>query len=95
MDYTVLHDRVLVKPIEEDKTLASGIVLVAAEKSLTTTGVVISIGDGKKCDNDVVMPLIVKVDDTVLYMKNTGIPTKIDGVEYLVLRESELLAVIE
>jgi chaperonin GroES len=95
MDYTVLYDRVLIKPIEENKTLSSGIVLVAEQKSTTTTGTVIAIGDGKQYDNGKIIPLTVQVDDNVLFMKNTGIPTKLDGVEYLILRESEILGIIE
>lgn len=95
MNYTVLYDRVLVQPIEETKTLSSGIVLVAEQKSTTTTGKVISVGDGKRYDNGVIIPLTVQVGDTVLFPKNTGIPSKLDGIEYLILRESELLGIIE
>lgn len=95
MNYTVLYDRVLVQPIEENKTLSSGIVLVAEQKSTTTTGKVIAVGDGKQYDNGKIIPLTVQVGDTVLFTKNTGIPSKLDGVEYLILRESELLGIIE
>ena len=89
-----LHDRVLVKRLEEEKTSPGGIVIPdsAAEKPIR--GEVVGAGNGKILDNGQVRALDVKVGDKVLFGKYSGTEVKVDGVEYLVMREDDIMAVL-
>lgn len=90
-----LHDRVVVKRLEEERTSPGGIVIPdsAAEKPIQ--GEVIAVGNGKLLDNGEVRALDVKKGDRILFGKYSGNEVKIDGVEYLVLREDDIMGVIE
>src|SRR5690606_6009980 len=90
-----LHDRVVVKRVEEEKTSPGGIVIPdsAAEKPIQ--GEVIAVGNGKILDNGEVRALDVKKGDRVLFGKYSGNEVKIDGEEFLVLREDDIMGVIE
>ncbi|HEY8518974.1 MAG TPA: co-chaperone GroES [Gammaproteobacteria bacterium] len=90
-----LHDRVVVKRVEETRTSPGGIVIpdTAAEKPIR--GKVIAVGQGKILDNGQVRPLDVKEGDEVLFGKYSGSEVKVDGEEYLVLREEDVLGVFE
>ena len=90
-----LHDRVVVRPVEAETKTTGGIVIPdsAAEKS--GQGEVIAVGAGAVLDNGKVRPLTVKVGDRVLYGKYSGSEVKLDGEELIVIKESEILAVIE
>jgi chaperonin GroES len=90
-----LHDRVIVKRLEEVRTTASGIVIpdTAAEKP--DQGEVIAVGPGKKDDNGKVIALDVKVGDKVLFGKYAGQTVKVGGDELLVMREEDLMGVVE
>ena len=90
-----LHDRVIVKRLEEERKTASGIVIpdTAAEKP--DSGEIIAVGTGKVGDDGKVRPLDVKKGDKVLFGKYSGQTVKVDGVEYLVMREEDLMGVIE
>ncbi|HEY7840781.1 MAG TPA: co-chaperone GroES [Gammaproteobacteria bacterium] len=90
-----LHDRVVVRRLEEERTSPGGIVIPdsAAEKPIQ--GEVIAIGNGKLLENGDVRPLDVKKGDRILFGKYSGNEVKIDGVEYLVLREDDIMGVIE
>jgi len=90
-----LHDRVVVKRLEEEKTSPGGIVIPdsAAEKPIQ--GEVIAVGNGKLLENGDVRPLDVKKGDRILFGKYSGNEVKIDGTEYLVLREDDIMGVIE
>ncbi len=90
-----LHDRVIVKRLEEERKTASGIVIpdTAAEKP--DYGEIIAVGTGKILEDGKVRPLEVKTGDKVLFGKYSGQTVKIDGVEYLVMREEDLMGVIE
>ncbi len=90
-----LHDRVIVKRLEEEKVSAGGIVIPdsAAEKPIR--GEVMAAGEGKILDDGKVRPMAVKVGDKVLFGKYSGTEVKIDGEELLVLREDDIVAVIE
>ena len=90
-----LHDRVIVKRLEEVRTTASGIVIpdTAAEKP--DQGEVIAVGPGKKDENGKVIALDVKVGDKVLFGKYAGQAVKVDGQELLVMREEDLMGVVE
>ncbi len=90
-----LHDRVIVKRLEEERTSPGGIVIpdTAAEKPIR--GKVIAVGKGKILENGNVRPLDVKVGDKILFGKYSGTEVKVDGEEYLVMREEDVMAVIE
>lgn len=90
-----LHDRVLVKRLEEDRTSPGGIVIpdTAAEKPIQ--GNVIAVGKGKILENGEVRPCDVKVGDKILFGKYGGTEVKVEGEELLVMREEDIMAVIE
>ena len=90
-----LHDRVIVKRLEEERKTASGIVIpdTAAEKP--DQGEVLAVGPGKKNEDGKVSPVDVKVGDKVLFGKYSGTEVKIDGEDLLVMREDDVMAVIE
>ncbi len=90
-----LHDRVIIKRMEEETTSPGGIVIpdTAAEKPIK--GEVIAVGTGKLLDSGEVRPLDVKVGDRVLFGKYGGTEVEIDGEEYLVMREEDVMAVLE
>lgn len=88
-----LGDRVVVKPIEQEEKTAGGIVLPDTAKEKPQHGEVLAIGSGKLLDNGERVPLDVKVGDRVLYAKYGGTEVKLDGNTYLILRESDILAI--
>jgi chaperonin GroES len=95
MNLRPLHDRVIVRRMEEETMSAGGIVIPdnAAEKP--SRGEVIAVGDGKVTDSGEVRALTVKVGDKVLFGKYAGTEVKVDGEELLVMREDDIVAVIE
>ncbi len=95
MNIRPLHDRVVVRRLEEERTSAGGIVIPdsAAEKPIQ--GEVIAVGNGKILENGEKRPLDVKVGDRVLFGKYSGTEVKLDGTEYLVMREEDIMGVIE
>ncbi len=90
-----LHDRVVIKRMEEERTSPGGIVIPdsAAEKPIK--GEVTAVGNGKVNDSGDVRPLDLKVGDTVLFGKYSGTEVKVDGEDLLVMREDDIMAVIE
>lgn len=90
-----LADRVVVKPMEAEEKTASGIYLPDAAKEKPTKGKVIAAGPGKNDDKGNRMALNVKEGDTVYYGKYSGNEIEMDGVKYVILRESEILGVLE
>ena len=90
-----LHDRVIVKRLEEEKTSAGGIIIpdTAAEKPIQ--GKVVAVGKGKILESGEVRPLDVKVGDKILFGKYGGTEVKVDGEDLLVMREEDVMAVIE
>ena len=89
-----LHDRLLVKRIEEKETVKGGIIIPDTAKEKPQEGKVIAVGNGKMLDNGTKVALDVKAGDKILFGKYSGTEIKIDGEEYLILREDEILAVI-
>jgi chaperonin GroES len=89
-----LHDRVIVKRLEEERKSAGGIVIPdnAAEKP--DQGEVIAVGPGKKTEDGKVLPVDLKVGDRVLFGKYSGTSVKIEGTEYLVMREEDIMGVV-
>ena len=89
-----LHDRLLVKRIEEKETVKGGIIIPDTAKEKPQEGEVIAVGNGKILDNGTKVPLDVKAGDKILFGKYSGTDIKIDDQEYLILREYEVLAVV-
>lgn len=91
-----LHDRVLVKRIEPgDKTSAGGIIIPDTAKEKPQEGEVMAVGSGKMLENGKVQPMNVKVGDRILFGKYSGTDVKIDDEEYLIMREDDILGVLE
>ncbi|MEA2483811.1 MAG: chaperonin GroES [Thermoleophilaceae bacterium] len=90
-----LGDRLIVQPLDEEETTASGIVLPDTAKEKPQRGKVLAVGDGAKNDDGNRIPLDVSEGDTVLYSKYGGTEVKVDGDDLLVLRESDVLAVVQ
>ena len=91
---TPLHDRVLLRRIEEGETIRGGIILPDSAKEKPQEGEVIAVGKGKSNDEGKVFPLDVKKGDRVLFGKYAGTEIKIDGEEFLILREEEVLGIL-
>ncbi len=90
-----LHDRVLATRLEEEKTSPGGIVIPDSATEKPIQGEVIAVGNGKLLENGEVRTLDVKKGDKILFGKYSGTEVKIDGEEYLVLREDDIMGVIE
>ena len=90
-----LHDRIVVKRWEEEKTSPGGIVIPDTAKEKPIKGEVVAVGSGKALDNGQIRALDVKVGDKVLFGKYAGTEVKIDGTEYLMLREDDIMGVFE
>ena len=95
MKFRPLHDRVLVKRVEEEQKTKGGIIIPDTAKEKPLEGVVVAVGSGKPLKNGKVAPLDVKEGDKVLFGKYSGTEVKVEGVEHLILREEEILGVIE
>ncbi len=95
MNLRPLHDRVIVKRLDQETKTASGIVLPEAAAEKPDQGEVLAIGHGKILDDGSVRPLDVKVGDRVLFGKYSGQAVKVDGVEFLVMREEDIMAIVQ
>jgi len=89
-----LHDRVIVKRVEEERTTPGGIVIPGNAAEKPDQGEIIAIGTGKVMDDGKVRPLAVKVGDRVLFGKYSGSTVKVDGNEVLVMREEDIIGVV-
>jgi chaperonin GroES len=90
-----LHDRVLVKRLEEEKTSPGGILIPDSATEKPIKGKVIAVGNGKLLESGELRPLDVKVGDKVLFGKYSGTEVKVDGDDLLVMREDDITAIIE
>ena len=90
-----LHDRVIVKRVEAERTTASGIVIPDSAGEKPDQGEVLAVGNGKIQDNGEVRPMAVKVGDRVQFGKYAGQSVKVEGEEVLVMREEDIMGVIE
>jgi chaperonin GroES len=90
-----LQDRILVKRVEEETKTAGGIFIPETAKEKPQRGQVVAAGKGKKTEDGKVLPLDVKVGDTVLFGKYAGTEIKVEGEELLMMREDDILAVVE
>ena len=93
--FTPLHDRILVRRLEETETIRGGIIIPDSAKEKPIEGEVIAVGNGKVSDDGHQRPLDVKKGDRVLFGKYSGTEIKIDGEEYLIMREEEVLGIIK
>jgi len=94
MNLTPLHDRVVIKPSEPDEVTKGGILIPDTAKEKPLQGVIVAVGKGKITEEGNHLPLQVKVNDKVLYGKFAGTEINIDGDEYLMMRESDIFAII-
>ncbi|ACD96635.1 MULTISPECIES: co-chaperone GroES [Trichlorobacter] len=90
-----LHDRIIVKRLEGEEKTAGGLFIPDTAKEKPQKGEVIAVGNGKKNDEGKCAPLDVKVGDSILFGKYAGTEVKVDGDEFLMMREDDVLAVIE
>src|SRR3989441_11222148 len=91
---TPLHDRVVIKRIEEQETVRGGIIIPDSAKEKPQEGEVIAVGKGKSNDEGKVFPLDVKAGDRILFGKYSGTEIKLDGDEYIIMREEEVLGIL-
>ena len=92
---TPLHDRILVRRVEEGETIRGGIIIPDSAKEKPQEGEAIAVGKGKSNDEGKVFPLDVKAGDRVLFGKYSGTEIKIDGEEFLIMREEEVLGILK
>jgi chaperonin GroES len=95
MNLRPLHDRILIKRIEEKETVKGGIIIPDTAKEKPQEGEVVAVGHGKKNEEGKVIAMDVKAGDRILFGKYSGSEIKVDGQEYLILREEEVLGIIE
>jgi chaperonin GroES len=94
MDIRPLHDRVVIKRIEESETMQGGLYIPDSAKEKPQQGEVVAVGNGKRDDSGKVNALDVKVGDRILFGKYSGSDIKLNGNEYLIMREDEILGVL-
>jgi chaperonin GroES len=95
MDIRPLHDRIIVERLEEETKTAGGLIIPDTAKEKPQQGKIIAVGKGKKTEDGKILPLDVKVGDKILFGKYAGTEIKIEGREYLMMREEDVLGVIE
>lgn len=91
---TPVHDRVVVKPDDRDTKTAGGLIVLEDAFDQPDQGTVVAVGEGARTKTGTLIPLTLKVDDRVMYTKGTGQKVKIEGVEYLIFKEGEILATL-
>ena len=95
MQIRPLHDRVLVEPLEAEEKTAGGIIIPDTAKEKPMEGRIVAVGSGSKNDEGKVSPLDVKKGDRILYGKWSGTEVKVDGGDYLIMKESDVMGVID
>jgi len=95
MELRPLYDRILVKRTEEKEQVKGGIIIPDSAKEKPQSGFVIAAGKGKRLESGQMVPLDVKAGDQILFAKYSGSEVKIDGVEYLIMREDEVLGIVD
>ena len=94
MKFRPLHDRVLVESLESEEKTAGGIIIPDTAKEKPQEGKVIAVGPGSKTEDGKIVPMDVKVGDRVLFGKWSGTEVKIDGKEYSIMKESDIMGVV-
>jgi chaperonin GroES len=95
MNIRPLYDRIVVKRIEEQETTRNGIIIPDSAKEKPQEGEVIAVGHGKRLEDGKMVALDVKVGDRILFAKYSGSDTKVDNTEYLIMREDDILGVLD
>ena len=95
MSFRPLHDRVLLKPVEQDAKTKGGIIIPDTAKEKPVEGRVVAVGPGARDENGTPHPLDIKVGDRVLYGKWSGTEVKVDGEDLLIVKEADVMGVIE
>jgi len=95
MQIRPLHDRVLVEPLEAEEKTAGGIIIPDTAKEKPMEGKIVAVGSGSKNEDGKVSPLDVKKGDRILYGKWSGTEVKVDGGDYLIMKESDVMGVID
>lgn len=95
MKFRPLHDRVLIKRLEQDEKTAGGIIIPDTAKEKPQEGEVIAVGAGMRTEDGKIHPLDVKAGDRVLFGKWSGTEVKIDGVEYIIMKESDIMGILD
>jgi chaperonin GroES len=95
MKFRPLHDRVVVKRIDAEERTAGGIIIPDTAKEKPSQGEIIAVGPGGRDENGKLIPIDVQPEDRVLFGKWSGTEVKIDGVEYLIMKESDIMGVLE
>ena len=95
MKFRPLHDRVLVKRVEEESKTAGGIIIPDTAKEKPQEGEVVAVGSGARGDDNEIVPLDVKAGDRILFGKWSGTEVKVDGQDLLIMKESDILGIVE
>jgi len=95
MKFKPLHDRVLIQRVESEEKTASGIIIPDTAQEKPMQGKVIAVGTGARDDTGKVVPMDVKEGDSVLFGKWSGTEVKIDGTEYLIMKESDIMGIMQ
>jgi chaperonin GroES len=90
-----LYDRIVVKRIEEKETVLGGIIIPDTAKEKPQEGEVVAVGKGKRLEDGKLVPLDVKAGDRILFGKYSGSETKLDGTEYIIMREDDVLGILD
>ncbi len=94
MSFRPLHDRVLVERVESEEKTAGGIIIPDTAKEKPQEGRVVAVGSGTRADDGKITPLDVKVSDRILFGKWSGTEVKLDGKDYLIMKESDILGIV-
>ena len=94
MNFRPLHDRVLVQPLDGEEKTAGGIIIPDTAKEKPSEGKIIAVGPGAKTEDGKILPMEVKVGDLVLFGKWSGTEVKIDGIEYSIMKESDIMGIM-
>ncbi len=95
MSIRPLHDRILVKRVEEENKTAGGIIIPDSAKEKPSMGIVEAVGNGKKTEDGKVIPLDVKVGDKIVFGKWSGTEVKVDGEDRLIMKEEEIFGIYQ
>jgi chaperonin GroES len=95
MKFRPLYDRILVERVESEEKTKGGIILPDSAKEKPQQGKIIAVGHGKRLEDGKLIPLEVKAGDTILFGKYSGSEIKIEGIEYLIMKEDDVLGLVE
>jgi chaperonin GroES len=95
MKFRPLYDRIVVERVESEDKTAGGIILPDTAKEKPQQGKIIAVGHGKRTEDGKLLPLELKAGDTILFGKYSGSEIKVEGIEYLIMREDDVLGIVE